>query len=160
VKVIRLVRSEASAAKLTGTMLGSPVFATEVGGWKDRVTAAAKGAKIDVAIDSVGGRLLGDVADLLAERTGTVINFGSLGGETNDIRLFPPHSLTLKGVVLGSQPPEQRKSDIALAQRLAHEPGTLFEVAERYSPSRIADAVAHVSQAGRTGVVLIDFSND
>jgi NADPH:quinone reductase len=49
---------------------------------------------------------------------------------------------------------------IALAQRLAHEPGTLFEVAERYSPSRIADAVAHVSQAGRTGVVLIDFSND
>jgi NADPH:quinone reductase len=86
--------------------------------------------------------------------------FGSLGGETNDIRLFPPHSLTLKGVVLGSQPPEQRKSDIALAQRLAHEPETLFEVAERYSPPRIADAVAHVSQAGRTGVVLIDFSND
>jgi hypothetical protein len=30
----------------------------------------------------------------------------------------------------------------------------------RYSPSRIADAVAHVSQAGRTGVVLSDFSND
>jgi hypothetical protein len=95
-----------------------------------------------------------------AERTGTVINFGSLGGETSDIRLFPPRSLTLKGVVLGSQPPEQRKADLALAQRLAHEPGTLFEVAERYSPSRIADAVAHVSQAGRTGVVLIDFSKD
>src|SRR6266404_3501809 len=55
---------------------------------------------------------------------------------------------------------EQRKADVALAQRLAHEPGTLFEVAERYSPSRIADAVAHVSQAGRTGVVLIDFSKD
>ena len=46
------------------------------------------------------------------------------------------------------------------AKRLAHEPGTLFEVAERYPPSRIADAVAHVSQAGRTGVVLIDFSNE
>jgi len=27
---------------------------------------------------------------VLAERTGTVINFGSLGGETSDIRLFPP----------------------------------------------------------------------
>ena len=125
VKVIRLVRSEASAAKLTGILPGSPVFATEVAGWKDRVRAAAEGAKIHVAIDSVGGRLLGDVADLLAERTGTVINFGSLGGETSDIRLFPPRSLTLKGVVLGSwmqQPPEQRKADIALAQRLAHEP--------------------------------------
>jgi NADPH2:quinone reductase len=163
VKVIRLVRSEVSAARLTSVLPGSPVFATEVAGWKDRVRAAAEGAKIHVAIDSVGGRLLGDVADLLAERTGTVINFGSLGGETSDIRLFPPRSLTLKGVVLGSwmqQPPEQRKADIALAQRLAHEPETLFEVAERYSPSRITHAVAHVSQAGRAGVVLIDFSKD
>ena len=99
----------------------------------------------------------------MAERTGTVINFGSLGGETSDIRLFPPRSLTLKGVVLDSwmqQPPEQRKADIALAQRLAHEPGSLFEVAERYSPSRIAHAVAHVNQAGRPGVGLVDFSND
>jgi hypothetical protein len=100
---------------------------------------------------------------LLAERTGTVINFGSLGGETSDIRLFAPRSLTLKGVALGSwtqQPPEQRKADVALAQRLAHEPGALFEIAERYSPSRIADAVTHVSQADRAGVVLIDFSKD
>ena len=163
VKIIRLVRSESSAAKLTGILPGSPVFATEVVGWKDRVTAAADRGKIHVAIDSVGGRLLGDVADLLAERSGTVINFGSLGGETSDIRLFPPRSLTLKGVVLDSwmqQPPEQRKADIALAQRLAHEPGSLFEVAERYSPSRIAHAVAHVNQAGRAGVVLIDFSKD
>lgn len=163
VKVIRLVRTEASAAKLTGILPGAPVFATEVAGWKGRVRAAAEGAKMHVAIDSVGGRLLGDVADLLAERTGTVINFGSLGGETSDIRLFPPRSLTLKGVVLDSwmqQPPDQRRADIALARRLAQAGGTLFEVAERYSPSRIADAVTHVSQAGRTGVVLIDFSND
>ncbi len=153
VKVIRLVRSEAGAAKLSGILPGSPIFATDVAGW----------AKIHVAIDSVGGRLLGEVADLLAEGTGTVINFGSLGGETSDIRLFPPRSLTLKGVVLGGwlqQPPEQRKADIALAERLAHEPGTLFEVAERYPPSRIADAVTHVSRPGRAGVVLIAFSKD
>jgi NADPH2:quinone reductase len=162
-KVIRLVRSEASAARLTSVLPGSPVFATDITGWKDRVRAAAEGAKIHTAIDSVGGRLLGDIAEFLAEGTGTVINFGSLGGETSDIRLFPPHSLTLKGVVVGNwmqQPPEQRKADIALAQRLAHEPAALFEVAERYSPARIADAVTHVSQAGRAGVVLIDFSKD
>jgi NADPH:quinone reductase-like Zn-dependent oxidoreductase len=163
IKVIRLVRSEASAAKLARILPGSPIFATEVASWKDRVRAAAEGVKIHVAIDSVGGRLLGDVADLLADGTGTVINFGSLGGETSDIRLFPPRSLTLKGVTLGSwmqQPPEQRKADIALARRVAQEPETLFEVAERYSPSRIADAVAHVSRAGRAGVVLIDFLHD
>jgi NADPH2:quinone reductase len=163
VKVIRLVRSEAGAAKLSGILPGSPIFATDVAGWKDRAGAAANGAKIHVAVDGVGGRLLGDVAELLAERTGTVINFGSLGGETSDIRLFPPRSLTLKGVVLGGwlqQPPEQRKADIALAERLAHEHGTLFEVAERYPPSRIADAVTHVSRPGRAGVVLIAFSKD
>lgn len=43
-------------------------------------------------------------------------------------------------------------------QRLAHEPGVLFEIAERYLPCRIADAVTHVSQAARTGVVLMDLS--
>jgi NADPH2:quinone reductase len=163
IKVIRLVRSEASAAKLARILPGSPIFATEVASWKDRVRAAAEGVKIHVAIDSVGGRLLGEVADLLADGTGTVINFGSLGGETSDIRLFPPRSLTLKGVTLGSwmqQSPEQRKADIALARRVAQEHETLFEVAERYSPSRIADAVAHVSRAGRAGVVLIDFLHD
>ena len=163
VKVIRLVRSEAAAAKLTGILPGSPIFATDVAGWKDRARAAAEGAKIHTAIDSVGGRLLGDIAELLAEGTGTVINFGSLGGETSDIRMFPPRSLTLKGVVLGQwmqRPPEQRKADVALAQQLAHEPGALFEVAERYPPSRIADAVAHVGQPGRAGVVLFDFTRN
>ena len=99
----------------------------------------------------------------MAKGTGTVINFGSLGGETSDIRLFPPRSLTLKGVVLDGWmqlPPKQRRADIAVARRLAQEGGTLFEVAERYSPSRITDAVTHVRQAGRTGVVVIDFSNE
>src|SRR5258706_10296754 len=100
VKVIKLVRSEASAAKLTEILPGAPVFATEVAGWKGRVRAAAEGAKIHVAIDSVGGRLLGEVADLLAEGTGTVINFGSLGGGTSGIRLFPPPARTPQGVGL------------------------------------------------------------
>jgi NADPH:quinone reductase len=163
VKVIRLVRSAAGAEKLAGILPGSPILATDVAGWKDRARAAAQGAKIHTAIDSVGGRLLGDIAELLADGTGTVVNFGSLGGETSDIRLFPPRSLTLKGVSLGywtQQPLEQRKADIALAQRLAHGPGPLFQVAERYPPSRISNAVAHVSQAGRAGVVLFDFTRE
>ena len=101
VKVIRLVRSEAGAEKLTRLPPESPIFATDTAGWKDRARAATEGLNIHVAIDSVGGALLGDVADLLAEGTGTVVNFGSLGGETSDIRLFAPRSLTLKGVSLG-----------------------------------------------------------
>jgi NADPH:quinone reductase-like Zn-dependent oxidoreductase len=161
VTVIRLVRSEHSAAALAAALPGPPVFAIESQGWKDRVRSVAGDTKIHVAIDSVGGRLLGDVADLLADGTGTVVNFGSLGGETSDIRLFPPRSLTLKGVAMSSwlrQPPDQRRADVALALQLAQQPA-LFEVAERYVPSRIGEAVAQVGRAGRTGVVLIDFSN-
>jgi NADPH:quinone reductase-like Zn-dependent oxidoreductase len=137
VQVIGLVRSEAGATKLAGILPGSPIFATDVTDWKDRARAAAGGAKIHIAIDSVGGRLLGDIGELLAEGTGTVINYGSLGGETSDIRIFPPRRLTLKGVVLGQWlqlPTEQRKADFALALQLAHESRSLFEVAERYPP--------------------------
>ncbi len=162
VKVIRLVRSEAGAKKLAGLLPSSPIFATDATGWKERARAAAEGAKIHVAIDSVGGALLGDVDDLLAEGTGTVVNFGSLGGEASDIRLFAPRALTLKGVFLGQwmqQPADVRQADIALAQRLALEPQSLFEVAASYPPSRIGDAVAHVGRSGRNGVILFDFTS-
>jgi len=162
VKVIRLVRSEAGADRLAARLPGSPVFSTDATGWKERARAAANEAKIHVAIDSVGGALLGDVADLLAEGTGTVVNFGTLGGEASDVRLFAPRALTLKGMFLGQwmrQPAEVRKADIALAQRLALVPQPLFEVAARYPPSRIGDAVAHVGRPGRSGMVLFDFSS-
>ena len=162
VTVIRLVRSEQSAAALAAAFPGPPVLAIESLGWKDRVRSAAGGTKIHVVIDSVGGRLLGEVADLVEEGTGTIVNFGSLGGETSDIRLFPPRSLTLKGVSMSSwlrQPPDRRRADAALALQLAQTPG-LFQIAERYSASRIADAVAHADRAGRAGVVLIDFANN
>jgi NADPH:quinone reductase len=163
VKVIRLVRSEVGAEKLAELLPGSPIFATDATGWKERARAAAEGAKIHVAIDSVGGALLGDVADFLAEGTGTVVNFGSLGGQASDIRLFAPRALTLRGVFLGQwmqQPADVRQADIALAQRLALEPQSLFEVAASYPPSRIGDAVAHVGRSGRNGVVLFDFTGE
>jgi NADPH:quinone reductase-like Zn-dependent oxidoreductase len=162
VKVIRLVRSESGAARLAAILPGSPIFATDTPGWKERARSAAGGAKVHVAIDSVGGALLGDVADLLAEGTGTVVNFGSLGGAATDIRLFAPRALTLKGVFLGQwtqQPADVRQADIALAQQIAHEPLSLFEVAASYPPSQIADAIAHVGRPGRDGVVLFDFTS-
>jgi hypothetical protein len=56
---------------------------------------------------------------------------------------------------------DMRQADIVLAQgRLALEPQSLFEVAASYPPSRIADAVAHVGQPGRNGVILFNFSSE
>src|SRR5260370_37994589 len=54
VKVIRLVRSEAGAAKLTGILPGAPVFATEVAGWKGCARAAADCRQIHVRLRSAG----------------------------------------------------------------------------------------------------------
>jgi len=76
--------------------------------------------------------------------------------------MFPPRSLTLKGVAMSSwlpQPRHQRRADVALALQFAQE-AALFEVTERSVPSRIAEALAHVGRAGRAGAVLIAFSND
>src|SRR5258707_5467740 len=98
VKVIRLVRSEVGAEKLAELLPGSPIFATDAAGWKERARAAAEGARIHVAIDSVGGALLGDVAELLADGTGTVVNFGSLGGGGGDIRPVSALGLTANGL--------------------------------------------------------------
>lgn len=82
----------------------------------------------------------------------------SLGPDHVRVRLSyaPIHPGDLLGI-MGS-PAFGTPPTIALAQRLAQEGGTLFQVAERYLPSRIADAVTHASQASRAGVVLIDFS--
>jgi NADPH:quinone reductase len=161
VKVIRLVRSEAGAEELAKSLPGSATIATDATGWKERARAAAEGVEIHVAIDSVGGPLLGDVADLLAEGSGTVVNFGSLGGEVSDIRLFAPRALTLKGVFLGQwlqQPASARQADIAIALQLASEPQPLFKIAATYTPPQIDEALAHVGRPGRNGVVLFDFT--
>ena len=158
---IQLVRSKAGAAALANLFPGSPVFATETDDWTERVRDAAGGRPIHVVIDSVGGRLLGAVADLLVDGAGTVVNFGSLGGELSDIRIFPPRSLTLKGVTVASwmrSSPEQRAQDVAVALRLAAESAGLFEVADSYGPSRIAEALAHVAKPGKIGSVLLDFT--
>jgi hypothetical protein len=44
--------------------------------------------------------------------------------------------------------------------RLAQDPALAVVVAATYAPSRISDAVAHVSRRGRNGGVLFDFSSD
>src|SRR5438309_11433220 len=67
----------------------------------------------------------------------------TLGGETCDIHLFPPLSLSLKGVAMGRW---------LLAQK-----ASAVRVAESSVPSRITEAPAHVGRAGQDGVVRIEF---
>jgi NADPH2:quinone reductase len=159
VKLVRLVRSEKSAETLRQRLDAGQVFATDSQGWQDKVRSALADTKIKVAFDGVGGPLLASLAELVATG-GTIVTYGSLGGESADIRMFAPKALSLKGVSIGRRsalPPEVRNADIADALRLAQSHPDLFEVAGTYPVTAIAAALEHVGRAGRSGVVILQF---
>ena len=52
---------------------------------------------------------------------------------------------------------EEKKADIATAQRLALTKQDQFEVGGIYAAHRIAEAVEHVGRRGKTGTVLLSF---
>jgi NADPH:quinone reductase-like Zn-dependent oxidoreductase len=160
IPLIRLVRNAKNAQALSAALPESPVVPTDAEDWKTQVRSALGGRAARVAIDSVAGRTLGDIAELVSEGA-TIVNFGSLGGgERSDSRLFPPRSLTLKGVMMGSwlrRTPAQRDADIALALRLARNPRGLFDVDGIVSARDIERAVGLVGRPSRVGVVLLRF---
>jgi NADPH:quinone reductase-like Zn-dependent oxidoreductase len=156
---IRLVRSQASADELLNKLPGVPVFATETSGWKDQVKQVVSGRPVPLAFDGVGGPLLSDVAKLIDEG-GTILNYGSLGGELADIRIISPRETVIRGVSIGhwrKDTAEQKQVDVATAIRLGRTRPELFEVAGIYPPAEIGDAVEHVYRPGKTGVVLLSF---
>jgi NADPH:quinone reductase len=111
------VRSETGAEKLAEILPGSPIPATEVAGWKRRPLRGRR-----VTPRSTASAPARRHRELLAEGTGTVINFGSLHGETSDVRVFSPRPLTLKGRALrpsdaaatGATPSRDRRSGFDL----------------------------------------------
>lgn len=159
VGTIRLVRSEAGAAALAARLPGPPVIATGNGDWKDRLRREIDGRPIFTLFDGVGGNLLSEIAGFLIEG-GTIVNYGSLGGDGSDIRGIPPCSLVLRGVSVGQWAkgtPEQRQADMQTALKLVRDRPELFEVAARFDASDIASAVARIDQPGRSGAVLLRF---
>ncbi|MFJ3524260.1 hypothetical protein ACIPO9_17425 [Pseudomonas sp. NPDC090203] len=155
---IRLVRSAQSAQVLSDVLPGSPVISTDDPNWQSLVKQHAGDRKIHVAVDGVGGPLLAEVATLL-EPQGTVINFGTLGGETTDIRWFVPRALVLKGLSIAywfNESAEDRKADIAAALRLANSNPELFELGGEYSPSELTAALSHVIERKR-GTAFFSF---
>jgi NADPH:quinone reductase len=156
---VRLVRSRRSAELLRKKLPGPLVISTDNVSWKDEVREAFHEPSPLLLIDGVGGMLLPEVVGFLASG-GTVVNYGSLGGHTTDIRLFAPRSLILKGVSMGTwsrEPLEQRSQDAATAFRLATTHPGQFEYANEYAASEFVAAISEVENDGRSGTVLLSF---
>lgn len=159
VEPVLLVGSTASAQALTAARPDVAVIVTENRAWKDELRGALANRPIYVAFDGVGGSLLPDVAGFLTYG-GAIINYGSLGGATTDIRSIAPHALTIKGVSLFSwqfEPAARGEADVAKALELARGFPSLFPVAQRYPASDYQRALEHAVRRGKTGTVLLGF---
>lgn len=155
---IRLVRSAQSAQILNTVLPGSPIVSTDNSNWKSLVKHHADGRKIHVALDGVGGSLLAEIATLV-EPQATIVNFGTLGGETTDIRWFVPRALVLKGVSIAywaGEPADLRNADIEAALGLAQSSPELFELGGEYAPSELESAIQHVIDRKR-GTAFFSF---
>lgn len=159
VGAVRLVRSRASADRLSALLPGRPVVAADEDGWQDRVRHELGDARLWVVLDGVAGPLLGQVSPLL-RAGGTVINYGSLGGVDTDLRWIVPRQLTVKGVSVLSwldEPDDVRRGDVDAALRIAEHDPDQFRVAAIYPPDQIVRAAEHADRGGRDGAILLDF---
>jgi len=158
VRPIRLVRSSQSAEKLQAVLPGPPVVLTGGSNWKDRVREALGGHKLQVAFDALGGKAIGDLAELLDEE-GTIINFGSLESSTGtNIYLLAPNNVALKSVSILSWfrlAEDEKRKDFELALGLAMKYPELFEVAHEYEFGDFQRAIQKVFCPGKTGTVLL-----
>jgi NADPH:quinone reductase-like Zn-dependent oxidoreductase len=158
---LRLVRNRQGADALRGKLPGAPVFTTADANWPEQVRGAVDGRPIYLALDAVGGSLIGDLAAVLADG-GTVVSYGALGTGSPGVRSFIPRGLGLQGVSIGrwaQSPAELRAEDVATAIRLARSVPEQFDVAAEYAPTDIARAVEHVGQPGKIGTVMLRFSS-
>ena len=157
--VVNLVRRESALADLTAAGIAHGV-STDTPGWQERAKAAAGGAPIVRAIDSIGGEAAGQVMSLLAEN-GELISFGSL---TFKPLLISAGDLIFKQAVvrgywaskrLAATPPAELARMIGeLARQVAS--GTLkLPVGGVFGLADAAAAMTAAEQIGRTGKVLL-----
>lgn len=158
VRPIRLVRSQQSAEKLNSDLPGASIISTSDSYWKAQVREALEGHKLEVAFDAIGGKAIGDLAEVL-DYGGTILNYGSLGGNTGtNIYSLAPNNVALKSVHIMSWfrlNQEEKQKDFELALSLAKSHPALFQVAHEFEFDDFQKAIRHVFSPGKAGIVLL-----
>lgn len=160
-RVVNVVRSAESAAKIDGLMQG-PVI-VEGQDLDEQVLGATAGVRPKVAIDAVGGQSTGRLASVLAHG-GRVVTYGLLSGQEiqldtrlvvfNDIRLggfWMPRSMMR--TPKGARREIGREAIEIIADRSFEVP-----VTARYDLADIREAVSAADGGGRDGKVVVTSS--
>lgn len=159
VEPVRLAYSATGASRAAELLPGSPVFATAVDGWRSQLDMLLREERPSVAIDGVGGDLLGDVAARIAEG-GLIVQYGTLGGARADIRPIVPRRLRIEGLSVADWfklPEDVRADDVETALRLARNQPALFGETAILDIEDVAAAVKAMDATSRQDAVLLSF---
>jgi NADPH2:quinone reductase len=156
---IRLVRSRESAARLAVTLPGGDIIDTATAGWQEAVRGAAAGG-IALAVDGVGGELVGEIGALLNVR-GRLVSYGMLADAPADLTLFVPKALSLLGASIGTwaadATPEVRVEDMRAAIEIGRGAPEIFAEFRHFELSELDRAITAVAARGKTGNVVLKF---
>jgi NADPH2:quinone reductase len=156
---IRLVRSRASAERLTRILPGGDIVATATEGWQGLVRGAAEG-NIPLVLDGVGGSLVGEMGSLL-NANGRLISYGLLADSPADLTMFVPKSLSLSGVTIetwgADSPPEERLQDMQVAIELGRSAPHLFPISREFALFELREAIIAVTAPNKPGNVILQF---
>lgn len=159
INVINLVRRESAVSELKALGIDHAVSTSE-DGWQEKVRSLTGGAKIEAAVDGVGGSAASDLLSLLGEN-GLLVSFGLMSGRP--LELSASDLIFKQAVVKGfwlskiapTLGPEKLMGMIGeVIQRVS--PGELtLPVSDVFPLSDISRAVAAAAEPGRSGKVLL-----
>jgi NADPH:quinone reductase-like Zn-dependent oxidoreductase len=159
VRVLNVVRRAAAIEEMAEAGIGD-VVSTDVEGWQERARAITGGAPILRAVDSIGGKAVDELMDLVAE-TGRLVSFGSLSREP--IQISNRNLLYKRATISGfwAARPDQKMSPEQLAAarldlvRRAADGRLRLPVAQVFPLAEAAAAAVASTAPGRGGKIVI-----
>lgn len=128
-------------------------------GWRAAVHNAAQN-DLQLALDGVGGSLVGEIAALLGTN-GRMISYGLLDGRPADLAVFLPKALSLIGVTIGTwnaeTAPDVRAQDMRQAIEIGRTTPAIFADFREFELSELLDAINAVTAPGKSGNVILKF---
>lgn len=159
IKVLSLVRRAEAVAELEALGM-APVISTDMENWVSRAREIVGEDGARAAVDSVGGKVVNGMADLLGYKS-TLVVFGSVGGNPMVLQTGPIifKQLAIKGFwgarAIGEFPEADRGRMMGELVALAAKGELPLDVDGIHELADYRDALAAAQEPGRKGKVLL-----